>query len=58
MQIIEHGNKAPIIICSCGCKFIYENSDICVVVDNGTERKTVMCPECDKIHTIEETAIE
>ena len=57
MQILEHGNKAPIITCSCGCKFIYENSDIVTtkistVRNGGTETKTVTCPECGEKHTI------
>ena len=57
MQILEHGNQAPIITCSCGCKFIYENPDIVTtksvtVKDGGTETKTVTCPECGEKHTI------
>lgn len=52
MQVLEHGNQAPIITCSCGCKFMYENSDIVTTKDGETEAKTVTCPECGEKHTI------
>lgn len=53
MQILEHGSKAPIITCSCGCKFIYENSDITETVEEEEAiTKTVTCPECGEKHTI------
>lgn len=52
MQILEHGNQAPIITCSCGCKFIYENSDIATTQEGETITKQVTCPECGEKHTI------
>lgn len=52
MQILEHGSEAPIITCSCGCKFIYENSDITETVEEEATTKTVTCPECGEKHTI------
>lgn len=52
MQVLEHGNQAPIITCSCGCKFMYENSDIVTTKDVETETKTVTCPECGEKNTI------
>lgn len=52
MQILEHGSKAPIITCSCGCKFIYENSDIATTQEGETITKQVTCPECGEKHTI------
>ena len=49
MQILEHGNKAPIITCDCGCKFIYFPTD----VKETEEGKKVTCPECGKEHTVQ-----
>lgn len=58
MQIMEHGSKAPIITCTCGCKFIYENSDLNIVVEDDAEKTIVSCPECGKVHIIHETRLK
>ena len=58
MQIIEHGSQAPIITCSCGCKFLYETSDLSLIVEDGVEKTVVSCPECGKTHIIYESPIK
>ena len=55
---MEHGSKAPIITCTCGCKFIYENSDLNIVVEDDAEKTIVSCPECGKVHIIHETRLK
>lgn len=49
MQILEHGNQAPIITCSCGCKFLYEESDKILIVEGGVKKTIVSCPECGEV---------
>lgn len=55
MEILEHGiyyNECNETTCSCGCKFRYETSDICV--DNTLAltsnpplyNRFIICPEC------------
>lgn len=60
MQILEHGNQAPIITCAtCNCKYMYNARDIKTKETTGedgaviTTTKTVVCPECGKETTIE-----
>lgn len=58
MQILEHGNKAPIITCAnCNCKYLYNVLDIktTTTTQDGktTETKTVKCPECGTETTVE-----
>ena len=57
MQILEHGNKAPIITCAnCNCKYLYGVRDITTITitqeGQKTETKTVKCPECGTETTI------
>ena len=55
MQILEHGAKAPIIICPvCSCKFIYDNYDVVTTTDGETTTKTVTCPECGEVIILSE----
>ena len=49
MQIIEHGSQAPIITRSCGCKFLYEESDKILIVEGGVKKTIVSCPECGEV---------
>ena len=58
MQIIEHGSQAPIITCSCGCKFMYEESDKVLVVEDGVEKTIVSCPECGEVHVIYQVSLK
>lgn len=46
MQILEHGSKAPIITCDCGCKYIYGYSDMVEVRVGEDTQYAVYCPEC------------
>ena len=52
MQILEHGDQAPIITCAtCNCKYLYDARDIKTTTttqEDGqvTETKIVKCPEC------------
>lgn len=57
MQILEHGNQAPIITCAaCNCKYMYNAGDIKTVVttqeNEQVTTKTVKCPECGTEVTI------
>ena len=46
MQILEHGSKAPIVTCSCGCKYIFEYSDMVEIKVREDIQYAVYCPEC------------
>lgn len=52
MQILEHGNKALIITCSCGCKFIYDAIDVITTIADGIYTYYVICPECNEVHPV------
>ena len=58
MQILEHGNQAPIITCAtCNCKYMYNAGDIKTTVTTQENEqvvtKTVKCPECGTEVTVE-----
>lgn len=47
MQILQHGNKAPIITCAtCNCQFLYTEADVVKKIVGETIQKSVICPEC------------
>ena len=47
MQILQHGNKAPIITCTtCNCQFLYTEADVVKKTVGETLQRSVICPEC------------
>lgn len=46
-RIVEYGNDSLITCGECGCKFVFEKSDI-------KEDNTVTCPFCNAVNSAED----